>query len=156
MRKGDGAMQIQRCKNPADIIRIIHAAFQRYDSDPVPSSALKETALSIQQELDEGIIVFSVIKQAVVIAVVKCKLEIDTVYFSRLAVLPAEQGQGIATQLVHFIEHYANAHNFKRVSCKVRKSEDNNIRLYTKLGYSIIAEEIDVMVPNITMEKTMV
>ena len=154
-KKGD-VMQIQQCHNPVEIIHVIHAAFQRYQSDAVPSSALKETAISIKKELDEGIMVFGVSKQDTVIAVVKCKLETDAFYFSRLSVLPIEQGKGIATQLVHFIEHYATTHDFKRVTCKVRASEDGNIRLYTKLGYSIIAEEIDVLVPNVTMEKTMI
>lgn len=41
-------------KNVTDgkqIIEVIHAAFKRYEDDPMPSSALTETASTIKKEL---------------------------------------------------------------------------------------------------------
>ena len=138
------------------IIRIIHAAFKRYEGDSVLSSALKETAATVKRELDEGTIIFSLTEQNEIVAVVKCKLEADILYFSRLSVFPSAQRKGLATQLVHYIEQYAANRHLKYVTCKVHKSENGNIRLYTRLGYQIVEEDINRGVPTVTMVKSMI
>lgn len=116
------------------IIRIILVAFKRY----------------------EGTIIFSLTEQNEIVVVVKCKLEADILYFSRLSVFPSAQRKGLATQLVHYIEQYATNRHLKYVICKVRKSENGNVRLYTGLGYQIVEEDINRGVPTVTMVKSMI
>ncbi|GLC88891.1 GNAT family N-acetyltransferase [Lysinibacillus piscis] len=151
-------MYIQRNEQPTEIIQVIHAAFQRYENEPVPSSALQETALSIQEELNQGVLIFGASEQDTLIAVVKCTIQQASLYFSRLAVLPSAQGKGVATQLLYFIEQFAIAQQLSYITCKVRQSEQKNICYYQKLGYRIILEETIVStmgsrIPIVTMEK---
>lgn len=61
----------------------------------------------------------------------------DSLYFSRLAVLPAYRGRGIGRQLVAYVEAYAREQNMPRVTLGVRLAIPANIAYYTKLGYHI-------------------
>ena len=145
---------------PAEAVKVIHQAFKRYETDPQPSSALNETENSIQSELKQGTEMFGVYDQDELIALVKCVLYNESIYFSRLSVLPEKQGNGVATNLINYLEGYAKQKNRFVSTCKVRKSEKNNIELYSKLGYKIVKEEIIVNkngdeIPTVTMQKNL-
>lgn len=143
------------------ILHVIHAAFKRYEQDPMPSSALVETKATIERELFNGVLMFGAEMDAQLVGVVKATCYKDHVYFSRLAVLPEFQGQGIASALVKFVERFAEKEQTPTVRCKVRKSEKDNIRLYKKLGFHISKEEImtsplGFVMETVTMEKAVI
>ena len=148
-------------KNVTDgqqIIKVIHAAFKRYEQDLMPSSALAETATTIEQELESNVLIWGAEIHERLVGVVKVTRFKDHFYFSRLAVLPEFQGKGIASALVNFIEKLAVQEQIPYVRCKVRKSEVNNIRLYKKLGFRISNEEVTTsplgfVMETVTMEK---
>ena len=140
------------------IIRIIHAAFERYKNDPMPSSALFETAGTIAKELQSGLKVFGIFDNGELCGVVKATTNVDYIYFARLAVLPNQQRKGIASALLLYLEAYAKELKLQRIECKVRKSESDNIRLYENIGYKIVKEEqtqspTGFIMDTVTMEK---
>ena len=153
-------MKIDTNINPTEAINVIHQAFKRYETDPQPSSALSETEKTIENELNQGTELFGVYDNDKLIGIVKYVLNNEYIYFSRLSVLPQNQGKGIATSLVNHLEYYAIQNNVLVSKCKVRKSEKYNIALYSKLGYDIVKEEIIVNkngdeIPTITMSKNL-
>lgn len=139
-------MIIEPCESAENICRVMHLAFERYKEDPIPSSALVETPQSIEKELQKGIRVWGGKLNDQFIAIVKVATQENALYFSRLSVIPSMQGQGYAKQFVRFIEQQAKMEEKRHVTCKVRSSEEGNIRLYRQLGFEIVAEE---MVPNL-------
>lgn len=152
-------LTIKTVTDSEQIIAVIHAAFKRYESDAMPSSALSETSQTIERDLKNGIVIFGAYVNEVLVGVVKVTSSKEQLYFSRLAVNPTEQGKGMASALVAHIENYAANHKIFCITCKVRKSESDNIRLYTKLGYNITKEEITsspfgYVMSVVTMEKT--
>lgn len=153
-------MKIEKKIKPTEAVKVIHEAFKRYETDPQPSSALNETEDSILTELKKGTEMFGVYDNNELIALVKCILNKEYIYFSRLSVLPENQGNGVATNLVKYLEGYAMQNNIFVSVCKVRKSEKNNISLYSKLGYKIVKEEIIINkngdeIPTVTMQKNL-
>lgn len=135
-------MHIETNIKAAEAIDVIHQAFKRYETDPQPSSALNETEQTIQNELKQGIKLFGAYDEDELIGIVKCLLKNEYIYFSRLSVLPKNQGKGVATRLINYLEDYSMQHNRFVSKCKVRKNEKYNISLYSKLGYEIVSEEI--------------
>lgn len=144
--------RIKTVTNSKQIIDVIHAAFKRYESDPMPSSALSETSMTIEENLKDGIQIFGAYVKGNLVGVVKVTNQKNSFYFSRLSVLPTHQGKGVASALVTYIEKVASEENINRVQCKVRKSEKDNIRLYKKLGYRIIKEELTTSPTGFVME----
>lgn len=132
---------IEKIEDPFTIIHVLHAAYKRYELAPIPSSALLETEQTIIGNLQHGITIFSAKLGDEVVGIVKYECTNEGAYFSRLAVLPSFQGQGIASKLIHFLTAHAHSEKHKSIYCKVRKSEPNNIKLYKKLGFSITKEE---------------
>ena len=149
---------IQTVTNSKQIIEVIHEAFKRYESDPMPSSALLETSAMIDENIKDGIVILGAYVNEQLVGVVKVTNQNNSYYFSRLAVLPTYQKKGIASLLVAAIENVAAETNIHVVQCKVRKTEADNIRLYQKLGYSITKEELTTsptgfIMETVTMEK---
>lgn len=149
---------IQPVNDAQQIIEVIHAAFKRYEMDTMPSSALVETEKTIESELQQGVLIFGAYVNKQLVGIIKVLRQKDYFYFSRLSVLPAFQGKGIASALIDYIEKRALQENSHNVRCKVRKSETNNIRLYNKLGYEITKEEMTTsptgfVMATVTMEK---
>ena len=149
---------IKTVTNSKQIIEVIHAAFKRYESDPMPSSALSETSAMIEENIKDGVVILGAYVNEQLVGVVKVTNQKDYLYFSRLAVLPTYQGRGIASSLVAYIEIIACEKKIHVVQCKVRKSETDNIGLYQKLGYIITKEELTTsptgfVIPTVTMEK---
>lgn len=151
-------LTIKPITNATDIITIIHAAFKRYESDPIPSSALAETAETIKENVASGTEIFAAYKSDTLVGIMKVTKQLQSLYFSRLSVLPSYQNQGIATALINYLNTLAAERNVSTIQCKVRKSEQDNIRLYKKLGYDIISEEITMSptgyaIETVTMQK---
>lgn len=149
---------IQRVTDGEKIIQVIHAAFQRYLSDPMPSSALKETANTIERNLADGILIIGAYCNEELVGVVKATPLPHAYYFSRLAVLPTHQKKGIASLLIQAVEQLAKENRKHLVQCEVRKSETDNIRLYKKLSYHITKENevispLGFQMTTVTMEK---
>ena len=132
---------IEKIEDPLTIIHVLHAAYKRYEFEPIPSSALFETEQTILENLQRGITIFSARVAGEVVGIVKYEVTNEGAYFSRLAVLPSFQGLGIASKLIHFLTKYAYTENQQSIYCKARKSEPDNIRLYKKLGFIITKEE---------------
>ena len=127
----------------SEALPIMLAAFERYKEDPQPSSALKETVESLEQELENGgIYCLGYQLEDELVAMSKYKWMPNTLYFSRLSVLPSHQRRGIASKLVDELARMALAQHKAFLQCKVRKSEAGNIALYTKLGFTITTEEL--------------
>ena len=152
---------IQPVSNSEQIIKVIHAAFKRYKLDPMPSSALFETSATIEEEMKNGKLIFGAFTKNSLVGVIKVTKNIDHLYFSRLAVIPSEQGKGFASALIAYIEDLAANEQINRITCQVRKSEADNIRLYSKLGYQITNKEITTsplgfVMPLVTMEKKII
>ena len=150
---------IQPVTNSDQIIEVIHAAFKRYETDPMPSSALSETSATIEEELKNGVLIFGAYVKETLVGVIKITPYSDHLYFSRLAVIPIAQGKGIASAIIASIEDFAAKQQIHRITCKVRKSEADNIRLYSKLGYQITKEEMTTsplgfVMSTVTMEKS--
>lgn len=144
--------------NSKQIIDVIHAAFKRYESDPMPSSALSETSEMIEENINDGMIILGAYVNEQLVGFVKVTNQNNCLYFSRLAVLPTYQKKRIASSLVASIENIAAEKNIHVVQCKVRKAEAENIRFYQKLGYSITKEELTTsptgfVMATVTMEK---
>lgn len=126
----------------SEALPIMLAAFERYKEDPQPSSALKETVESLEQELENGVYCIGYQLEEELVAMSKYKWMPNALYFSRLSVLPSYQRRGIASKLVDELARMALAQHKAFLQCKVRKSEAGNIALYTKLGFIITTEEL--------------
>lgn len=137
---------------------IMLAAFERYKNDPQPSSALNETIASFEQELENGIYCIGYQLDGELVAMSKYKWMPNALYFSRLSVLPSHQRRGIASKLINELTHMALSQQKALLQCNVRKSEDGNIALYTKLGFTITTEQQYTnssgdVIPIVSMEK---
>lgn len=153
-------IQVKIVTNPKQIIEVIHAAFKRYETDPMPSSALNETSATIDSELRQGIIILGAYMELQLVGVVKIHINKTDCYFSRLAVLPSFQGKGVGSCLVRGMETIVTEKQVTIIHCKVRKSEINNILFYQKLGYSIIEEQVTTsptgfIMPTVLMGKSL-
>lgn len=110
---------IQPVFDSKSIINVIHAAFKRYENDPMPSSALAETSAIIERDIENGILIFGAYINNELVGVIKVTAYSDSLYFSRLAVIPAYQGKGIASSLIAITENFADTKNIDRITCKV-------------------------------------
>ncbi|CDQ20058.1 GNAT family N-acetyltransferase [Halobacillus karajensis] len=126
--------------------RIIHdlmiKAFMEYNHEIPPSSALKETAQSVSDALEEGeegLIAYEGNKP---VGMVRFQIKNKILYFYRLSVIPNERGKGIAKKILTFIEKYANKEGLSSIRCKVRMSEPKNIKLYRSIGYDVYRGEV--------------
>lgn len=120
------------------IHQVMLAAFEEYRYYPAPSSALDETAESIQSSLtmekEKALLFWSDVTP---LGAVRFKKQEDALYFFRLSVIPDFRGRGIAGQLLSALENYAATQSLGLLHCQVRVSEVRNINLYKKNGFYI-------------------
>ena len=104
--------------------------------DP-PSGALSETLRDVVASIanDGAVIAFVDGEPA---GAARLDPKVDHVYCGRIGVLPAHRRLGVAAALLHFIECTAKDLGFQEVRLATREQLANNIRLYERLGYSII------------------
>ncbi len=79
---------------------IMQQAYAEYRHDVSPSSALAESVADIEQELATGLRAFIWQPDELAIAMVKTQWLPDTLYFSRLSVIPSARHQGHAKHLL--------------------------------------------------------
>lgn len=130
-----------RKEDAAVILEVMLAAFQKYETDPYPSSALQETATSIEVDMDAGQKALLYKENDEDVGMVRYELSEGELYFRRLSVIPAMQGKGIAKKLVNALEEIARQAGKQKIACRVRKSEKGNIQLYRSIGFERTKEE---------------
>ncbi len=125
------------------IHQIMLSAFEEYRYHEVPSSALNETVSSIEEALKNGsenaLLYFL---DEVPVGSVRFKTDKNSLYFSRLSVIPEARNRGIAKSMLAWLEEYARNHGITEIWCRVRMSVPRNIRLYESIGFSICKEEV--------------
>ena len=124
----------------ATIVAITQAAFAEYVGrlDP-PSSVRDETAEKVRAKLAEGRSVLALLGDIPAGTVYYSPHE-GYMYLGRLAVLPAQRGQGIGTALVAYVERRAAELGLPQVRLGVRVALPHLRALYERLGYHLYEE----------------
>ncbi|MCB5236096.1 GNAT family N-acetyltransferase [Niallia circulans] len=117
-------------------------AFEDYRYIEVPSSALTEPVdkliNALKSRTEQAIIYWL---DDIPLGSARLQLKDDSLYFSRLSVIPSARGKGIAKAMLAWMEEYALLNRKQKVECKVRANIPKNIELYEKLGFVITKEE---------------
>ena len=129
--------EAQRSEAPA-ILRILHAAFAEYEGvlDP-PSGAHDETVDTVTQWLTRGSAVIAEVDEQPVGFAFYERRDGERVYFGRLSVLPEFRSQGIAQQLLEYVEQHARDRGAASVTLGVRLQLPHLVARYERLGYRI-------------------
>ena len=134
--------------------RLMLEAFEEYRNLDVPSSALSETveglADAIHNDTEQAILCYLDEEPC---GCARFQLKEDYLYFSRLSVTPRARGRKVATAMISWLEGLALESKKSRLTCKVRSSLPKNIRLYEKLGFILLEEEV-ITNPNGFLVKT--
>ncbi len=128
-------MTIQETQEVALIHRLTQAAFAEYGLQPGTSTALKETPEAVEAQLQDGHCALVLYEDRVALACVRYRPEGDALYFHRLSVDPAHRRRGLACALVAALEEIARTLNKTKLTCSVRLAKEDNVALYTKLGF---------------------
>ncbi|WP_338062849.1 GNAT family N-acetyltransferase [Sporolactobacillus pectinivorans] len=135
--------RLATCSDAALIHSLMIRAFAEYQKSGAPSSAMKETAASIQKSLaasEQALIAYD--DGSTPVGMVRFMLRRDDVYFYRLAVIPERQGHGIAKTIVYQMEEVARRNGKNMAVCRVRKNVGRNLKLYQSIGFHIFDQEI--------------
>lgn len=123
------------------LLHIMLEAFSEYANDPQPSSALVETIDTIIDDLQNGALALVGKVDGEPTVMVRFMMQLSSIYFYRLSVVPKYQGKGYAKTILFALEQYAKQHNITEIQCKVRMNVPRNIYLYESIGYEVIAKE---------------
>jgi ribosomal protein S18 acetylase RimI-like enzyme len=104
---------------------------KRYNNFDIPP--LHQTIEELEEDFSTHV-VLKAISDNKIIGTVRAYEDGGTCYIGRLAVRPELQNRGIGTALMREIEHKFSPRRFELF---VGDKSDNNIHLYTKLGYSV-------------------
>lgn len=144
-------------EDAAAVHSLMMAAFEEYRAAVPPSSALAETAESVQEAMEAGqgaAILYEDDKPA---AMVRYEISGETISFFRLSVLPSRRRRGYAKRLVKWVEQYGVSKGMNFIRCRVRQTVQNNVSMYQDIGYEIVDQELVVRpegsVKTLTMEK---
>jgi ribosomal protein S18 acetylase RimI-like enzyme len=119
----------------AAVTAVIHAAFEPYRGKLVPdSSAHAETVETVRGKMANGGALLAEADGRLVAATL-FEQEDDALYIGRLAVLPEARRNGLARRLVEAVEAIARERGIRRLTLGVRLALDDNIRLFTRLGF---------------------
>lgn len=104
-----------------------------------PSGVTQETVETLRQKVETETLLVAEVDGRVVgcLFFTTHHSQPDTLYFGRLGVLPANQKQGIAQQLVGQVEQAAKEGGFAQVELAVRIVLPDNIRFFESMGYEI-------------------
>jgi ribosomal protein S18 acetylase RimI-like enzyme len=117
------------------VTAVIHAAFEPYRGRLVPdSSAHAETVDTVRGKMANGGAVLAE-QDGRLVAATLFEREGDALYIGRLAVLPEARRNGLAPRLVEAVEAIARERGIRRLTLGVRLALDDNIRLFTRLGF---------------------
>ena len=98
------------------IHEIMLQSFSEYKYDDIPSSALMETTHSIKDAFNNGECALIAYQENKAIGMLRFQTEQTDLYFYRLSVIPAYQGQGIARKLVECVIENAKKSNKKLIA----------------------------------------
>jgi len=122
--------------------QIMLDAFVEYTNYDIPSSAMNESVSSIKQLIQNGS------EQAILCFVdgealgsVRFKWHENSLYFSRLSVLPKARGKGIAKAMIKWLEEYAQVNGKDKIFCRVRQDVPENILFYRSYDFEVSKEE---------------
>jgi len=119
----------------SDILELQKLAFReealRYDNFDIPP--LRQTIDELEVQFKTHLILKATINDEIV-GTVRAYEKDGTCYIGRLAVCPDLQNQGIGTALMKEIERRFTPGRYELF---VGANSENNIHLYTKLGYSV-------------------
>lgn len=123
-----------------EILNLQHLAYQsevmlqKKTSIPPLTQILPE----MQQEFEKGIFLKAVDDNNTIVGAVRAYSENDILYIRKLIVHPDLQGQGVGTKLLEEIERIC-----PHLRCETFTSSksERNIRLFERLGYSILKEQ---------------
>jgi len=128
--------------------RLTQQAFDEYRGKlQPPSSAHDENEALVADALRSGGALLAFIN-ATAVGAARFKPEADHLYIGRVAVPPTWRGQGIAVALMLGLEQRARELNVPAIELQVRESLPSNVRLYGKLGYTVIGREPHPRNPN--------
>ncbi len=151
----DNAIVVRRWTSPerhTDIVAMIHAAFAGLAP---PSGVLKETSADFAKRQQEGIVLVAQEADRFVGSLF-CVRKGDSLYLTRMAVLPALQKRGIGVLLIQAAEAEARAMKLPKLLLRVRKSLPGNRAYFSKHGFAVIGEGADLgRPPYDVMEKTL-
>lgn len=117
---------------------IMQAAFAEYqDTLEPPSSAHVETVENVVEVMQQGGAVLAWDGDQAVGSARYLFREDGACYIGRVAVLPDQRGQGIATQMMASIEAIARDEGCTRLEIGVRLVLESNLSLYQRLGFEI-------------------
>jgi ribosomal protein S18 acetylase RimI-like enzyme len=144
----------------ANIVQaIMMEAFEPYRFAEPPTSALNETVHSVRNAMERGETAILCFQDGEAVGSVRCLIK-EGLYFHRLAVRCTEQGRGVGTALVRWLEDEARRTGQDVIWLKVRSSQTRNVEWYRRLGYLPSTESEDVnpngqMVRTVRMFKTL-
>ncbi len=119
------------------VLSLTLSGFEEYRTQPLPSSALRETLEDVQRSLGEGgAVIASIAGEPVGCARFRCDGE--TLTFSRMAVVPSARRCGVGRALVAFLEAYARRLGARRVELTARSEQPDNRPYYQRLGYEVV------------------
>ncbi|MCQ6273951.1 GNAT family N-acetyltransferase [Bacillus sp. V3B] len=136
---------IRLAEEDQDIIsvhQIMLEAFAEYDSYDIPSSAMNEPVSSIKKLIQNGsekAILCFVEEKA--LGSVRFKMNEDSLYFSRLSVVPEARGKGTAKAMIKWLGEYAQEKGKDKIFCRVRKDTPQNVQFYRSYDFEISKEE---------------
>jgi len=120
------------------VLALMMASFESYRTWLEPESGVfRETAVTIQSKLENETLLLATEEDKLVGCLFYKPLD-KGLYFGRLSVLPAQQGRGIARQLITEVENIARSRRCDFVTLNVRIVLEDNIRFFTALGYEIV------------------
>jgi GNAT superfamily N-acetyltransferase len=122
----------------AELIRTAFAAQSRPTSPP--SSALRETAETIEGKIAEGG-GFGVFEDGDLIAAALWRIDGDALHVARVSVALRRRGRGIAGSLIKACEREARRCRLTRMTLKTRLELPENERLFERFGFARLAVE---------------
>lgn len=129
-------------KDAGLIHHLMMQAFQEYESEIPPSSALDETLETLFSAMENGEKSLICYINQLPVGMVRYTVNEKFLYFYRLSVIPEKRGEGIGKKIVSALESESIKESVNEIHCKVRKDVRKNVSLYRCLGYKIFENNI--------------
>lgn len=98
--------------------------------------------------------VYLIVSDNVSVATFQVKCNKDTLFFEKLAVLPAYAGKGLGGYCLKIIENKAKQLHMKKIRMKVYDKSQHAIDFYLHKGYSQVGVSGTLKYKELVMEKT--